>query len=83
MKPAEGTLFSFATKDGQVASDGVGKNSPYTAALLEHLKDPNDIKTVLSNVREKVIERTRNQQQPYVYDSLSGGSLILSLIRPK
>ena len=83
MKPSEGTLFSFATKDGQVASDGEGKNSPYTAALLEHLKDPNDIKTVLSNVREKVIERTRNQQQPYVYDSLSGGSLILSLIRPK
>ena len=83
MKPAEGTLFSFATKDGQVAADGTGKNSPYTAALLEHLKDPSDIKTVLSNVREKVIERTRNQQQPFVYDSLSGGSLILSLIRPK
>lgn len=83
MKPAEGTLYSFATKDGQLAEDGVGKHSPYTAALLEHLKDKNDIKTVLSNVREKVILRTKNQQQPYVYDSLSGGSLILSLIIPK
>ena len=29
-----GTLISFATKDGATASDGRGRNSPYTKALL-------------------------------------------------
>lgn len=56
---AEGTLISYATKDGQVAADGVGsKNSPFTQALLEHLADPQDIGVVLRKVREKVMRAT-------------------------
>ena len=49
---SEGTLISYATKDGQTAADGTGqKNSPYTAALLEHLGDPQDIGIVLRTAR--------------------------------
>jgi len=79
---SEGTLISYATKDGQTASDGTGKNSPYTTALLEHISDPDDIAVVLRKVREKVMKTTGNKQQPWEYGSLTGGALVLSAIKP-
>jgi len=79
---SEGTLISYATKDGQTGEDGVGQaNSPLTAALLEHLSDPEDIGIILRTVRSKVMQRTRNRQQPWEYGSLTGGALVLSSIR--
>ena len=79
---SEGTLISYATKDGQTAADGTGqKNSPYTAALLEHLGDPQDIGIVLRTVRAKVMQRTDNRQQPWEYGSLTGGALVLTTIK--
>lgn len=79
---AEGTLISYATKDGQTAADGVGsKNSPFTQALLEHLNDPHDIAVVLRKVREKVMKATGGKQQPWEYGSLTGGELVLSRIQ--
>ncbi len=79
---AEGTLISYATKDGQTAADGVGsKNSPFTQALLEHLNDPQDIAVVLRKVREKVMKATGGKQQPWEYGSLTGGELVLSKIQ--
>jgi hypothetical protein len=81
---AEGTLIAYATKDGQVASDGDKgmKNSPFTVALLEHLSDPDDIAVVLRRVREKVKVATGGKQVPWDYGSLTGGALILSAIKP-
>jgi len=81
---AEGTLIAYATKDGQVASDGGkgAKNSPFTVALLEHLSDPDDIAVVLRRVREKVKAATGGKQVPWDYGSLTGGALILSAIKP-
>ena len=80
---SEGTLISYATKDGSVAQDGDGKNSPFTSALLDHIGDPDDIAVVLRKVREKVIKTTGNKQQPWEYGSLTGGALVLSAIKPK
>ena len=37
---AAGTLISYATKDGTVASDGVGDHSPFTRALLAEMSTP-------------------------------------------
>jgi len=81
---AEGTLIAYATKDGQVASDGGRgtKNSPFTVALLEHLSDPDDIAVVLRRVREKVKIATGGKQVPWDYGSLTGGALVLSAIKP-
>jgi len=79
---SQGTLIAYATKDGQTADDGVGsKNSPFTSALLDHLGDPDDIAVVLRTVRAKVMERTNNRQQPWEYESLTGGALVLSAIK--
>lgn len=83
MNVSQGTLIAYATRDGQVALDGVGqKHSPFTKALLEHLGDPTDISVVLRRVREKVMQATGGKQQPWDYGSLTGGELILSQIRP-
>jgi uncharacterized caspase-like protein len=78
---SEGTLFAFATKDGQIAQDGSGKNSPFTTALLSHLGDPDDIAVVLRKVREAVLKSTSGKQQPWDYGSLTGGALVLSAIK--
>jgi uncharacterized caspase-like protein len=75
---ASGTLISFATKDGAVAEDGDGTNSPYTSALLRHLDWPQDIALVLRRVRQEVLRSTSNRQEPWEYGSLVGDQLILS-----
>ena len=80
---SEGTLISYSTKDGQVAQDGEGKNSPFTTALLQHLGDPDDIAVVLRKVRESVLKNTGGKQQPWEYGSLTGGALVLSAIKPR
>jgi uncharacterized caspase-like protein len=80
---SQGTLISYATKDGSVAADGEGKNSPFTKALLQHIDSPEDIAVVLRKVRDQVMRDTGGQQQPWEYGSLSGGSLILSAIKAK
>ncbi len=78
MEVASGTLISFATKDGSVALDGAGKNSPYTQALLKHLDVGEDISLVLRRVRQEVIKTTNGQQVPWDYGSLVGGELVIS-----
>jgi uncharacterized caspase-like protein len=70
--------FSYATKDGNVAVDGEGKNSPYTEALLQHLDSREDISLILRKVRQDVINKTKGKQVPWDYGSLVGGQLILS-----
>lgn len=78
MDVASGTLISYATKDGNVALDGDGKNSPYTEALLKHLDSREDISLILRKVRQEVMSKTKGQQVPWDYGSLVGGQLILS-----
>lgn len=82
MSVSQGTLIAYATRDGQVALDGVGqKHSPFTQALLEHLEDPTDISVVLRRVRERVMQATGGKQQPWDYGSLTGGELVLSSLK--
>ena len=78
MDVSSGTLISYATKDGNVAIDGDGKNSPYTEALLKHLDSREDISLILRKVRQDVMNKTKGQQVPWDYGSLVGGQLILS-----
>lgn len=75
---AAGTLIAYATKEGAVASDGAGSNSPYTTALLQHLGAPFDISIVLRRVRQTVLELTGRTQEPWEYGSLVGEQFVLS-----
>jgi len=66
-----GTMISYATRDGQTASDGDGFNSPYTQGLLKHINTPGlEISLMLRRVRKSVLEATNNEQVPWEYGSL-------------
>jgi hypothetical protein len=60
-----------------------GRNSPFTAALLRHIETPGvEVTFVFRNVRDDVMEATRNEQQPFVYGSLSRKAIYLAAPPP-
>lgn len=70
---AAGIIIAFATEPGNVASDGVGRNSPFTAALLEHLATPGlEIRKAFTRVRTVVLNETDRRQRPFLSDGLAG-----------
>ena len=72
-EPNPGTLVVYAAKDGEVASDGVGSNSPFSTAFVQNLRKPGlEINKLFRLVRDDVVEATKRAQTPYVYGSLSG-----------
>ena len=67
-----GALIAFATRPGGVAADGDGRNSPFTAALLEHIGRPGESVTdMLTSVTATVLARTAERQEPWVNLSLT------------
>ena len=68
-----GTLLAFATAPGQVALDGDGANSPFSAALGRHISTPGlEVQQMLTRVRSEVVSATRNKQVPWSNSSLLG-----------
>ena len=68
-----GTFISYATQPGNVALDGGGQNSPYTAALVRSLQTPGRSLTgVMIDVRKHVIAETKGAQVPWDHSSLTG-----------
>ncbi|MBP2302110.1 SUMF1/EgtB/PvdO family nonheme iron enzyme [Azospirillum picis] len=65
------TLVAMATRADQLAEDGTGDHSPYSAALLEHLKTPGlELSLFFRNVRDTVRQATNGRQEPFIYGSL-------------
>ena len=78
----QGLLVAYAAAEGDVASDGSGRNSPYSKALLEHLETPGlEVRVLFGRVRDTVMATTKNDQQPYTYGSLSGDEMFLAAAR--
>ena len=71
---ARGAMIAFASDPKSAAFDGKeGEHSPFTKALLAHLKDADaPIETVMTRVRSDVWAATNNQQLPWVNTSLIG-----------
>ncbi len=66
-------VIGYATAPGTVASDGDGRHSPYTAALLKYLEQPGlEVGTLFRRVRAEVRLTTEGQQIPWVSSSLEG-----------
>ncbi len=66
-----GSIVMYATKAGDVANDGTGKNSPFTTALIKHIKTPGlDVNLLPSRVTKTVLELTDNKQTPGSYVQL-------------
>ena len=68
-----GTLIAFATAPGQIALDGEGANSPFSAALSRHIGTPGlEVQQMLTRVRSEVVASTKGQQVPWSNSSLLG-----------
>jgi len=66
-----GTLISFSTQPGNVASDGAGRNSPFTGALVKELvTSSEDLGAMLIAVRNEVMRLSNNQQVPWEHSAL-------------
>ncbi len=78
-----GTLIVYATQPGNVALDGQGRNSPFTEAMLKHLRTPGlEVRQVLTRVRAAVIETTKGKQVPWDSSSLTGDFFFASASGP-
>jgi Caspase domain len=73
VKTGIGTLIGFSTQPGNVAADGVGRNSPYAGALLKHMESSaKDVSGILVDVRNDVLKVTHGAQVPWEHTSLTG-----------
>ena len=79
MDAPKGTLISFATAPGDVASDGEDGHSPYTKALAETMRQPGlDLFKVFNDVGVEVAKQTAGSQQPWWSSSPINGSFYFS-----
>jgi len=73
MDAADGTFIAYATSPGETATDGEGANSPFSAALVEYIDEPNlDVRLVMDKVRLAVRSATGGKQTPWESSSLLG-----------
>jgi formylglycine-generating enzyme required for sulfatase activity/uncharacterized caspase-like protein len=68
-----GTLISFATRPGSIASDGEGSHGLYTQNLLAQIETPNQpIEQNLKRVVAGVKKSSNGAQEPWMEGSLDG-----------
>ena len=65
-------IVAYSTQAGQLASDGSGRNSPFTSSFLKHIETQEEIGTVFRRVAADVYESTRHDQLPELSMSLIG-----------
>lgn len=79
IEPVGNVLVAYAARDGTTALDGDARNSPFAAALLRNIEISGvEVTFMFRNVRDDVMEATRNEQQPFVYGSLSRKAIYLA-----
>ncbi len=67
-----GTIIGYATAPGQVAQDGAGLDSPYTAALAANIPSAGvTLEQVFRAARRQVLDVTGNTQTPWEHSSLT------------
>ena len=73
MDAPSGTMIAYSTSPGRVATDGEGKNSPYTRALARAMRTPGlTVEEAFKQVRVRVMDRTNDEQVPWESSSLTG-----------
>ena len=79
VEPAGETLVAYAAKEGTVAADREGRNSPYSEALLRYLEEPGlEVGLMFRKARDAVLASTGGRQEPFVYGSLSSRGAYLT-----
>ncbi|PTM42356.1 caspase family protein [Bosea sp. 124] len=69
----KGMVVAYATQANDVAADGMGRNSPFSAAFIEQLGEPGlEIGQLFRKVAVNVNQRTTGKQTPELSLSLLG-----------
>ncbi len=69
---AANLLVAYSAQPGATASDGAGRNSPFTSAILHHIETPGlDVQQLMRRVRSSVIEQSEGLQVPFDNSSLT------------
>jgi hypothetical protein len=77
VEPTGGILVAYSARDGQVAQDGDGANSPFALALVKHLDEPGvEIGLLFRKVRDTVFSDTDGQHEPFTDGSLPAEALL-------
>ncbi len=73
LNAGQGMVVAYATQADQVAADGRGRNSPFTAALVRRIDEPGlEIGTLFRRVAADVNRATGGRQLPELSVSLLG-----------
>jgi uncharacterized caspase-like protein len=73
IEPTRGTLVLYTAKEGTIAADGDGADSPFATALAQHLTEPGvEVDKMFRLVIDDVFDATGNKQEPFMYGSLPG-----------
>jgi len=68
-----GTFIAYSTQPGNVALDGQGRNSPFTAALVKHMGvKGRNLPATMIEVRKDVVAVTAGKQVPWDHSALTG-----------
>ena len=68
-----GTFIAYSTQPGNVALDGQGRNSPFTAALVKHIGvRGHNLPATMIEVRKDVVAATGGAQVPWDHSALTG-----------
>jgi uncharacterized caspase-like protein len=71
VEPEDGTLVVYAAKEGTLAKDGEGDDSPFALSFAKRILEPGvEINMAMRFVRQDVLEATGREQEPFVYGSL-------------
>jgi len=73
MDAPAGILIAYSTAPGAVAMDGNGRDSPYTEALSQAMRNQHEpVEQIFKHVRVGVMSATANKQVPWESSSLTG-----------
>jgi formylglycine-generating enzyme required for sulfatase activity len=74
VKNTDGLIVAYATQYLSTAADGIGRNSPFTAAVLKNIATPGlDVKDLFARIERDVVaatEKTGKRQRPEISVSM-------------
>ena len=79
VEPGANEIVAYSAKEGTVAADGDGSNSPFAAALVKHLVTPGlEVNFLFRRVRDDVLTTTGRTQEPFTYGTLGAEEVYLN-----
>lgn len=79
MEDLPNTFIGFSASAGQTASDGGGRNSPFSTAMLDMLpKAGLDVSTMFNAVTKEVVAATGGAQKPQSFSGLSDNVVLVA-----